>query len=309
MAKQVINRGTVAGDGTGESPFSGMGKANANFTELYDQDAVHLAAADPHLQYTTVARAAANATTLVANKAALPATGVSGVLYVTADNGYLWRWNGTTYVGAPFTVDASGNIVLTVLNQTNTIANLLTLSGGNGQIAVATDQNAIVVYRGGVTDGKADYRNRLVGKTTVVAATPIAGASGVWSAIDFTGGTVPEDDLSAANPTTLDITIPASVDYFEIIYNCPFKEAASATGVTRRVRATGGTITLNRMVSTAPNLANTTWPNTLQGFLPKTLTSGVAVPVVLQSYHDSAVAPTLTGGGNYPWMTVLMYRN
>lgn len=39
MAKQVINRGTVANDGTGESPFTGMGKVNDNFTELYNKDA------------------------------------------------------------------------------------------------------------------------------------------------------------------------------------------------------------------------------------------------------------------------------
>lgn len=35
MAQQTINRGTVAGDGTGESLFSAFGKVNANFSELY----------------------------------------------------------------------------------------------------------------------------------------------------------------------------------------------------------------------------------------------------------------------------------
>ena len=37
MAQQTINHGTVAGDGTGESPFTGMQKINANFTELYSR--------------------------------------------------------------------------------------------------------------------------------------------------------------------------------------------------------------------------------------------------------------------------------
>lgn len=36
MTKQVINRGTTAGDGTGENLFDAYGKVNANFTELYD---------------------------------------------------------------------------------------------------------------------------------------------------------------------------------------------------------------------------------------------------------------------------------
>lgn len=36
MVMQIINHGSVQGDGTGESPFTGMQKANANFAELYD---------------------------------------------------------------------------------------------------------------------------------------------------------------------------------------------------------------------------------------------------------------------------------
>jgi hypothetical protein len=36
MARQAINRGTTAGDGTGETAFSAFGKVNANFTELYE---------------------------------------------------------------------------------------------------------------------------------------------------------------------------------------------------------------------------------------------------------------------------------
>lgn len=35
MARQAINRGTTAGDGTGESLFSAFGKTNDNFSELY----------------------------------------------------------------------------------------------------------------------------------------------------------------------------------------------------------------------------------------------------------------------------------
>ena len=36
MAKQVINTGTVPDDGTGDSLRNAFVKANANFTELYD---------------------------------------------------------------------------------------------------------------------------------------------------------------------------------------------------------------------------------------------------------------------------------
>lgn len=40
MSKQAINNGTVAGDGTGENLFSGFGKVNSNFTEVYAQSHV-----------------------------------------------------------------------------------------------------------------------------------------------------------------------------------------------------------------------------------------------------------------------------
>lgn len=39
MAKQVINIGTTANDGTGETVRSAFDKVNDNFTELYDNDA------------------------------------------------------------------------------------------------------------------------------------------------------------------------------------------------------------------------------------------------------------------------------
>lgn len=39
MTQEVINKGTVAGDGTGETLFSAFTKINANFTELYGYSA------------------------------------------------------------------------------------------------------------------------------------------------------------------------------------------------------------------------------------------------------------------------------
>lgn len=50
MTQQLINHGTTEGDGTGESPFQGMQKVNANFSELYtakDAQASAIAAKAP----------------------------------------------------------------------------------------------------------------------------------------------------------------------------------------------------------------------------------------------------------------------
>lgn len=43
MAKKVIGIGTVPNDGTGDSLRVGMGKADDNFTELYDAEALNTA--------------------------------------------------------------------------------------------------------------------------------------------------------------------------------------------------------------------------------------------------------------------------
>lgn len=40
MTQQTINRGTTAGDGTGESLYDAFGKINANFTEVYGASSV-----------------------------------------------------------------------------------------------------------------------------------------------------------------------------------------------------------------------------------------------------------------------------
>lgn len=79
MAKQDINYGTTAGDGTGESLFSAFKKAKENFDELYGAK-----------------------TEFVANAAALPATGETGKIYIAIDTGAIYRWTGSAYVALTF---------------------------------------------------------------------------------------------------------------------------------------------------------------------------------------------------------------
>ncbi len=68
MARQAINRGTTAGDGTGETAFSAFGKVNDNFTELYNQGPAHpgYIAGNwyPTLNTTVAGAAAFNSTTV-----------------------------------------------------------------------------------------------------------------------------------------------------------------------------------------------------------------------------------------------------
>lgn len=100
------------------------------------------AVADPLPVYTTPARAAANATTLVANFAALPVIGISNVVYVAIDTGRAYRWTGSGYVGFGFPLDANGNLIASVNLRTGLLANLLTLGGGFGEIGVNAYSNS-----------------------------------------------------------------------------------------------------------------------------------------------------------------------
>ena len=82
------------------------------------------------------------------SKSLFPAVGVDKALYLDESTGLIWRWDAGTgaYVGAPFPLDADGNLVANVNHRTDTLANLLTVVGGNGELAMATDVAAIVRY-------------------------------------------------------------------------------------------------------------------------------------------------------------------
>lgn len=136
MVQAVINNGTVAGDGQGESLFSAFDKTNANFDELYaniiTQDAAIAAASssgavtsvagktgvvalvkadvglgnvdnttDASVLATAAAAAdaaiAAAGTAFYATYASLPVTGVADKLYAVADKGSIYKWTGTAY--------------------------------------------------------------------------------------------------------------------------------------------------------------------------------------------------------------------
>lgn len=100
MAKQTINYGTTAGDGTGENLFSAFKKAKENFDELYGA-----------------------MTEFVANAAALPAAGETGKIYLALDTGLSYRWTGAAYAllspNAVQAVTGPNGVVSLLLNGNN----------------------------------------------------------------------------------------------------------------------------------------------------------------------------------------------
>lgn len=111
MAKQIISIGTLANDGTGDPLRTAYTKANENFTENYDSiadleqdvddtntalnDKADLVAGKVP---TSQLPAYVDDVIEVANFAALPGTGVAGVIYITLDDNHTFRWATTVYV-------------------------------------------------------------------------------------------------------------------------------------------------------------------------------------------------------------------
>ena len=79
MAQQLINNGTIAGDGTGEVLFSAFNKTNDNFTELYSR-----------IKEVKVTVTASQLKDLVANpKVLITAAGANKVIKLISMTGYL----------------------------------------------------------------------------------------------------------------------------------------------------------------------------------------------------------------------------
>jgi hypothetical protein len=79
MARQIINNGTIAGDGTGEVLFSAFNKTNDNFSELYSR-----------IKEAKVVVTAAQLKDLVANpKVLIPAAGANKVIKLITMTGFL----------------------------------------------------------------------------------------------------------------------------------------------------------------------------------------------------------------------------
>src|SRR5574340_807177 len=141
MARQPINLGAVAGDGTGESLFDAFQKVNANETELY-----------------------AAKTEVVANEAALPVAGETTKIYMALDTGVVYRWSGSAWRAITVPIDANGIIQASVSLRTGNLADLLQVAtAGDGEVAVASDADALVVYKGTPSVGVVYGRTTQVG--------------------------------------------------------------------------------------------------------------------------------------------------
>lgn len=132
--------------------------------------------------------------------------------------------------------DEFGNLLANVNHRVGLLANLLELSGGNGEIAKASDADALVVFNGVAGEAKAYFRSSTVGEVGIVAEyaqTVPAGAGTVYTGMDM-AGTVASGNAALWDNVNEEFLAPANSNVIEVDFN--FKFAASATGNYRRVK-------------------------------------------------------------------------
>lgn len=133
-------------------------------------------------------------------------------------------------------VDEAGNplttLSATIVPRTGTLASLLTFAGEVGEIASATDANALVKFNGTSGQAKAYYRNaekyRVVGNGKIVTANKVA--AGVEVIFDLTSVIYDPDGL--ADLTNNCINIPSETDLLfrvEIASQEPYDATVAGT--------------------------------------------------------------------------------
>lgn len=96
-------------------------------------------------------------------------------------------FEGNSYAAIP--LDENGNAMANVNHRTGTLAALLALAGGDGEISKATDIDAIVVHNGVALEAKAYHRSSKIAELHVhgTIASLVGGTAGV---VDLTSKTV-----------------------------------------------------------------------------------------------------------------------
>ena len=143
MAKQVINIGTTANDGTGDPLRSAFDKVNDNFTELYTDDTGDV---DSIIAGTGIAVDAATGNVTVTNSAPDQTVALTGGTSITTSGTYPSFTITNDDPNATHTGDVTGSAALTIANDIITHAKLGAEFTTTGAITTALDFGANQVF-------------------------------------------------------------------------------------------------------------------------------------------------------------------
>ena len=199
MAKNVINRGSVANDGTGDNLRAGAEKVNANFSEIYTA----LGDGTTISGIVKIADDSSTVTSISANGETLRVLGGNGITSTLSSNDL------TLAVDTAVVLTASGSTTLTnktINGPDNTITNIGNSSLSNSSITVSDGSNTSPVNLGGTLTfaGTTNEVDVVENAGTVTLGLPNDVTIG--NNLTVTGNLAVQGTTTTVNSTTIEVT-------------------------------------------------------------------------------------------------------
>ena len=192
MAKNVINRGSVANDGTGDNLRAGANKINLNFDEIYTAigDGTNINGT------IKIADDTSTVVTLSANGETLKVLGGTGITSTVSGNNLTLAVDNTIITGSSSTTLTNK----TINGPDNTITNIANTSLANSSITVSDGSNTSPVNLGGTLTfaGTANEVNVVENAGTVTIGMP--------DNVVITGNLTVNGTTTTVNSSTIEIT-------------------------------------------------------------------------------------------------------
>ena len=192
MAKNVINRGSTANDGTGDNLRAGANKINLNFDEIYTAigDGTNINGT------IKIADDSSTVVTLSANGETLRLLGGTGITSTISGNDLTLAVDNTIITGSSTTVLTNK----TINGPDNTLTNIANSSLANSSITVSDGSNTSSINLGGTLNfaGTANEVNVVENAGTVTIGMP--------DNVVITGNLTVNGTTTTVNSSTIEIT-------------------------------------------------------------------------------------------------------
>ena len=315
----LLTRGTFIASSIGSaisftaSAQIAIGLSGAGHSKRPSLDATRKILQDPTTGAAVVV-ASSNLTNAVANYPTLsgfpttPTGDVAKAIFIDNTTGIAYRWSGSGYVNLSIPVDSNGNFVANVVPRTGTLAFLLGIStAGDGEIASATDVDAIVKYKGtSPSVGTAFFRSKIASE--VVFSVPIftCGAINTFTTVSLASAVlITSDPFGVLSTGTNSIVVPAGGYGATVEVLLPWAEQTGASGSRRGFRMFSGVTITPSIRWFAANIAATgVLSNCNKGDYDLGTVSG---SFQIQLNHDSSVAPNVGLSSVTMQVTVKVY--
>ena len=204
MAKNVINRGSAANDGTGDNLRAGANKINLNFDEIYTAigDGTNINGT------IKIADDSSTVVTLSANGETLRLLGGTGITSTISGNDLTLAVDGTIITGSSTTTLTNK----TINGPDNTLTNIANSSLANNSVTVSDGSNTSPVALGGTLTfaGTANEVNVVENAGTVTIGMPnnvtVSNNLSVGGNAIITGNLTVNGTTTTVNSTTIDVT-------------------------------------------------------------------------------------------------------